>query len=120
MQRKEIFDSEDLGAVIEVRNRARAVDNAVERVKAAEVTVRLQRERLSAENKRYENGMTTTFDLLQFQDDLTQAESQVIAALVDYNKARADLEAAQGTLPQARGVHHVDLMYSGSDEDLDS
>ena len=119
VQRRAIFDSQDLRAVIEVRNRARAVHNAIERIKASRVNVRLQRERLTAENKRYENGMTTTFDLFQFQDDLTRAESQVIAALVDYNNALADLEAAKGTLSEARGVHHVDLMYAGDDEDLD-
>ncbi|MFQ5720072.1 MAG: TolC family protein [Acidobacteriota bacterium] len=120
VQRRQVFESQDLAAVIEVRNRARAVDNAVERVKAARVNVGLQRERLEAENKRYENGMTTTFDLFLFQDDLTRAESQVIAALVDYNKALADLEAAKGTLTSARGVHYTDLMYVGDDEDLDA
>ena len=83
----------------------RAVENTVERVKAARVNVRLQQERLRAENKRYENGMTTTFNLFQFQDDLTQSESQVSLALVDYNKALIDLEAAKGTLPESRGVH---------------
>jgi outer membrane protein TolC len=112
-QRREILDSQELDVVIEVRNTARAVHNTVERVLAARVNVRLQRERLAAENKRYENGMTTTFDLLQFQDDLTRAESQVSLALVDYNKALADLEAAKGTLARSRGVLVQDLMAQG-------
>ena len=112
-QRREILDSQELDVVIEVRNSARAVHNTVERVLAARVNVRLQRERLAAENKRYENGMTTTFDLFQFQDDLTRAESQVSLALVDYNKALADLEAAKGTLARSRGVLVQDLMAQG-------
>jgi outer membrane protein TolC len=112
-QRQEIFDSLELDAVIAVRNAARQVDNTVERVKAGRVNVRLQRERLAAENKRYENGMTTTFDLFQFQDDLTRAESQVILALVDHNKALADLGAAKGTLAASRGVQVAELVERG-------
>ncbi len=112
-QRQEIFDSQELDAVIQVRNAARQVENTVERVKAARVNVRLQRERLAAENKRYENGMTTTFDLFQFQDDLPRAESQVILALVDFNKSLADLEAAKGTLATARGVVVAELVERG-------
>jgi len=53
--------------------------------------------------------MTTTFNLFQFQDDLTQSESQESLALVDYNKALIDLEAVKGTLPEARGVHVADI-----------
>lgn len=112
-QRREVLDSQELDAVIEVRNAVRGVINTIERVEAARVNVRLQRERLAAENKRYDNGMTTTFDLFQFQDDLTRAESQVSLALVDYNKALADLEAAKGTLARNRGVHVQDLMAQG-------
>ena len=108
-QRQQVLEAQLREAAVLVRNRVRAVENTVERVKAARVNVRLQQERLRAENKRYENGMTTTFNLFQFQDDLTQSESQVSLALVDYNKALIELEAAKGTLPEARGVHVADI-----------
>ena len=112
-QRKQILDTQELDAVIAVRNSARGVLNTVERVNASRINVRLQRERLAAENKRYDNGMTTTFNLLQFQDDLTKAESQVNLALVDYNKALADLEASKGTLARNRGILWEDIMAEG-------
>jgi outer membrane protein len=115
-QRKQLLDSQELDAVIAVRNSARNVLNTVERVKASRVNVRLQRERLAAENKRYDNGMTTTFELFQFQDDLTRAESQVNLAMVDYNKAIADLEASKGTIAQSRGVYWEDILEEGSTE----
>jgi outer membrane protein len=119
-QRRQIIDSQALDATIAVRNSARAVENAAARVKAARVNVRLQKERLAAENKRYENGMTTTFNLLQFQDDLTQAESQVIAALVDYNKSLVDLSAAKGTLAEERGVRVADIQARTPQPELPS
>jgi outer membrane protein TolC len=109
-QRAGAYDSLLLDSAIEVRNRVRAVENAIQRVKAGRVNVRLQRERLAAENKRYENGMTTTFDLFRFQDELAQAASQVILAQVDYNKALVDLDAAKGTLAEDRGVQEADLL----------
>ena len=112
-QRKQILDRQELQAVIDVRDAARDVLNTVERVKASRTNVRLQRERLAAENKRYDNGMTTTFNLLQFQDDLTKAESQENRALVDYNKALTDLAANKGTLAQNRGVIWEDIMEEG-------
>ncbi|MFQ5766549.1 MAG: TolC family protein, partial [Acidobacteriota bacterium] len=109
-QRGKTLENATLAAIIQVRTAARSVANTIERVKAARVSVRLQREKLEAENKRYENGMTTTFTLFQIQDDLVQAERQVILAQVDYSKALADLEAAKGTLAEARGVHLADLL----------
>jgi len=109
-QRTGAYDSLMLDSAIEVRNRVRAVENAIQRVKAGRVNVRLQRERLAAENKRYENGMTTTFDLFRFQDELAQAASQVILAQVDYNKALVELDAAKGTLAEDRGVQEADLL----------
>jgi outer membrane protein TolC len=109
-QRAGAYDSLVLDSAIEIRNRVRAVENAIQRVKAGRVNVRLQRERLEAENKRYENGMTTTWDLFRFQDELALAASQVILALVDYNKALVDLDAAKGTLAEERGVEEADLL----------
>ncbi|NIV29015.1 MAG: TolC family protein, partial [Anaerolineae bacterium] len=44
-QRRELLNSQELDAVIQVRNAARAVVNTIERVKASQVNVRLQRER---------------------------------------------------------------------------
>jgi outer membrane protein TolC len=44
-------------------------------------------EALDAEQKKLENGSSTSFNVLQFQRDLTSASSAEIKALADYNKA---------------------------------
>jgi len=94
----------ELAARVQVRDAVRAVQTTLKRVKAAQVNVRLQKEKLSAEQKKFENGMSTSFQVLQFQTDLFQAESRENLAMVDYNKAQVELERSQGTLMTARGV----------------
>ncbi len=91
-------------ARIEVRNAVRTVETNLKRVKAAQVNVRLQREKLSAEQKKFENGMSTSFQVLQFQTDLSTAESRENQAIVDFNKSLVDLERAKGTLLEAKSM----------------
>jgi len=52
---------------------------------------------LAAEEKKLEQGLTTTFIVLQMQEILTAALKAEAQALVDYNKALAQLAFADGT-----------------------
>lgn len=89
-------------ARIEVRNAVRKVETDLKRVKASQVNVRLQREKLAAEQKKFDNGMSTAFQVLQFQTDLATAETRENQAIVDYNKSQVELERVKGTLLEAR------------------
>jgi outer membrane protein TolC len=51
---------------------------------------------LDAQQKLYENGKSTSYEVLQIQRDLTAAESNEISALASYNKALATLALAEG------------------------
>jgi outer membrane protein TolC len=55
---------------------------------------------LAAEEKKLQNGLSTTFVVLQLQETLTAARTTEIAALVDYNRALAQLAFAEGTTLQ--------------------
>src|SRR5207245_5881131 len=85
-------------ARVEVRNAVRTVETNLKRVKAAQVNTRLQREKLDAEQKKFNNGMSTSFQVLSFQNDLASAESRENQAIVDYNKSLVELERVKGTL----------------------
>ena len=52
---------------------------------------------LEAEQKKLENGKSTSFNVLQFQRDLTDAASKEIKALSDYNKSLHQLYFNTGT-----------------------
>ena len=91
-------------ARLDVRNSVRQVDTTLKRVRAANVNVRLQVEKLRAEQKKFENGMSTSFQVLTFQNDLFDAKSRENLAMADYNKALVDLSRSEGTLLVARGI----------------
>ena len=59
---------------------------------------------LSAEQKKLQNGLSTSFFVLQLQETLTAARTAEVQALADYNKALAQLAFAEGT---TLGKHQV-------------
>lgn len=89
---------------VDVRAAARAVESGVQRVAAARSSTALQRKTLEAEQKKFENGMSTSFEVLRIQNDLSSAQVAQIRAVLDYIKSLADLERAKGTLLEARGL----------------
>lgn len=102
------FQNLEQQARVEVRSAVREIETNLKRVKAAQVNTKLQREKLNAEQKKYENGMSTTFQILQFQTDLTTAESRENQAVVDYNKSLVDLDRILGILTDTRNVSIAD------------
>ncbi len=93
---------------VDVRRAVRSVESGVKRVAAARANTVLQRRTLEAEQKKFDNGMSTSFEVLQIQTDLLNAQVAEIQAILDYTKALADLERAQGTLLEARGLELAD------------
>ncbi|MDH3628525.1 MAG: TolC family protein [Acidobacteriota bacterium] len=89
---------------VEVRRAVREVTSGIRRFEASTANVELQRKKLEAEEKKFENGMSTSFEVLTFQNDLADAELSQIRAAVDYQKALAALERVQGTMLEARGL----------------
>jgi len=90
----------------------RNVDDAVKRVRSSyEATISTREARvyaeqaLDAEQKKLDNGKSTSFQVLQLQKDLTQARSNEIKALADYNKALQDFYFQEGTTLQHNKVN---------------
>ena len=90
--------------VVQVRNAVRQIEADLKRVKAAQVNTKLQLEKLSAEQKKYENGMSTAFQVLTFQTDLTTARRRENLAIVDYNTDLVELDRVLGILLDTRNV----------------
>ena len=88
----------------EVRRAARAVETAAKQIDAARISVRFQEQNLDAERKRYENGMSTSFQITQIQDDLTQARSREVQATINYRTALAEYYRSTGRLLEQQGV----------------
>ena len=74
--------------ILEVRESARQLKTDSKRIKAATVAKKLADEKLKAEEKKFEVGLSTSFNVLKFQEDLAEAQSNVIKTIVDYKQSR--------------------------------
>jgi outer membrane protein TolC len=83
---------------VEVREAVRQLETDIKRVKATRAARVLAEKKLEAEEKKLEVGISTNFQVLEFQEDLAQAESDETRAIIDYNKSLIALEQAKGTL----------------------
>lgn len=83
--------------VLEVREAARQITTDTKRVQAARVARRLAKEKLIAEEKKFEVGLSTSFEVLQFQTDLAEEESKELKSVVDFNKSKINLRKVLAT-----------------------
>ncbi|MFP3939924.1 MAG: TolC family protein [Thermoanaerobaculia bacterium] len=88
----------------EVRAAARQVETASKQIESAQISRRLEERNLEAERKRYENGMSSSFRVLQIQEDLTQARSREVNAIASYRRALAGFYRSVGMLLDQKGV----------------
>ena len=63
----------------------------------------LAEQRLDAEQKRFEVGMSTSFLVIQAQRDLAQASTNELAAVLAYDLSLVDFEALQQAGPAGEG-----------------
>lgn len=89
---------------VAVRAAARAIDTAAKDIAATRAARDAAEQNVGAERKRFENGMTTNFQVLQIQQQLSDARARELQALVGYNKAVAAYHRAVGDLLDVRGI----------------
>jgi outer membrane protein TolC len=87
-----------------VRMAMRGVETSRTLVESNRQTVALQQTNVEAETKRLQLGVTTSYDVLKIQEDLTTAQSQEVQAQVGFEKAIVDLQLAEGSILNAYGV----------------
>ncbi len=83
--------------VVEVREAARQILTDIKRVHAARVARRLAEEKLSAEEKKFAVGLSTSFEVLEFQTDLAEQESRELKAVIDYKKSLNNFRKVKAT-----------------------
>jgi outer membrane protein len=85
----------ELQVAAEVRTAARGVESGFKRVATTQAARRLAAERLDAEEKKFQAGMSTNFLVTQAQRDLAQAEVNELTAVVDYRISIINLQRSQ-------------------------
>ncbi|NTW86178.1 MAG: TolC family protein [Holophagaceae bacterium] len=92
----------ELGITLEVRQTYRNVEASAKGVAAAEKTRYFREKDLEAEQKKFENGMSTNFLVLSKQNDLDTSKSAELQSQITYAKAVTALEKSLGHLLEAR------------------
>ena len=92
-----------LEAAETIRQAGRQIQSAAERVDAALAGATLAEQRLDAEQRRYEVGLSTTFLVTQAQRDLLQAQVNLLQTTLDHESSLVNFEAVQQAPPLAAG-----------------
>lgn len=101
------LDDLELAVTTEVRRVIRALDASAEGIVSARVSQRLEERNYEAEKKRYDNGMSTSFQVLRIQEDLISARSRFVSAVATYRRALALHYQSIGRLIEESGVQIV-------------
>jgi outer membrane protein TolC len=97
--------------LLEIREAVRAIRTNEQRIEATRHARRLAQEQFEGELNRNEHGLSTTFRVLDVQEDLVQARTNELKALIDYTLSTQQLEKATGTLLERHGVVLKDNLY---------
>ena len=88
----------------DTRNALRGVETNWNRVILSKETTRFRQESLAAEKKKFDVGVSTTHDLLEFEEELAAARASEQRAIIDYTISLTNLMRATATLLEARSV----------------
>ncbi len=89
---------------VQVRQTVRSVNTAYKLVDATRVALELAQEQLDAEQKKFNEGLSTNFQVLNYQEQLASAKSRHTMSLTSYNKALVGLEQITGEILQRHNI----------------
>lgn len=95
------YDQSETQIAAEVRDAVRQATYQAEAVRAAKKSLDLAQRQLAAEQARRQEGISTNFEVLRLQRDLTSALSNERTSRANFAKALVALKSAQGLLGEA-------------------
>lgn len=96
------------GVLSELVDAAAAVESCLLKIAASRDAAEYARDALTAEQRKLDQGKSTSFVVLQLQKDLTEARRAETAALADYHQALADFALAEGSVLERHGFEFPD------------
>lgn len=89
---------------LEVKTAVSNLQSDLKSIEATRIARQLAEENVRNQKARYDVGLATTKDLLDYGDRLTRAQFAEVQALTAYNSDLAELRRVEGTLLSARNV----------------
>lgn len=94
----------ELQIVTEITNAARTATGAVQSVEAARVVRDLAEQTLDAEQRKFQVGMSTNFNVIQAQRDLAAVRNAELQSVLTYRKALVELDRLSKTSLQTANI----------------
>ena len=82
---------------VEVRNAVQAVETGRLRVETARASREAAEKQSESEQRRFQAGLSTTYFVLERQNNLSAAQGRELKAMTDYSKAVSELQRVMGT-----------------------
>ncbi|MCX6551734.1 MAG: TolC family protein [Acidobacteria bacterium] len=95
------LQSTEMKAVRQLRQAAWQIEMNARRIQTSRLGRSLAEQRLDAEQKRFDVGMSTSFLVVQAQRDLAQASNNELSAALEYVKAVIEFETLQEAGPSS-------------------
>ncbi len=102
--------SREQAIYLEIKSAVRDLETNSRRVQALKIATNLADQNLKAEEEKLRVGLSTPFQVLQFQQQLTQARTTELQAIINLNNARARLDQVQGTSLETRNIKVEELL----------
>ena len=99
--------SAECKVVREVRQAAMQLDQNRQRIDTTRLARELSEQRLDAEQKRFEVGMSTNFNVIQAQRDLAVARNNELQAQLDYQLALIAFKRSSGSAVRSAGRSRI-------------
>ena len=90
------YRNQEQALIVSIRSVHRNVLTAYDLIGSTRLARELAEEQLDAEQKKFNEGLSTNFQVLEYQSQLTQARTDEWAAITAYNQALANLDQAIG------------------------
>jgi len=84
--------------MVDVRNAYQGMQTQKKALEAARISRQLAEEQLAGENKRFEAGLSTNFEVLTYQNDLAAARVSELQALINFEKSVTALQRSMYTI----------------------
>jgi len=96
--------------LLEIKTANRAVETNLKRVKAYRIARELTEKKLETEEEKLRLGNSTNYDVFLFQRDLSDAQSNELRAIIDYNLSLAYRERVLGVSMQEKNIKISEIL----------
>ena len=102
--------SREQAIYLEIKSAVRDLETNSRRVQALKVASDLADQNLKSEEEKLRVGLSTPYQVLQFQEQLTRAKTTELQAIINLNNAQAKLDQVLGTSLETRNIKIEELL----------